>query len=99
MILIEEHIVPEGVTAIRLVDYAPKVFKRVPSRSALKKAIKRGEVLIDGNQAHGSRWIIPGQNSKLLSLPAIHQKYLNCRLKLFLKMIIWLLLTNLPEYQ
>lgn len=42
------HIVPENAPAIRLSDYGKDLFPGLATKSAFKKAIKRGEVLVDG---------------------------------------------------
>ena len=68
MILIEKHIVPEGVQDVRLVDYALSIFPTIPTRNALKKIIKRGEILINGTTAEGGNWILPGQEMELIDL-------------------------------
>lgn len=68
MLLIEKHIVPEGVQNVRLVDYALDVFTTIPTRNALKKTIKRGEILINGEKAEGGAWLLPGQEIELIDL-------------------------------
>lgn len=72
MIVVEKYVVPDGISNIRLVDYAFKVLENVPTKSSLKKAIKRGEIIIDGNIAEGGRWILPGQTIELVDLKS-HQ--------------------------
>lgn len=58
---------PDGVTAIRFSDYVRAVFQEhLPSRKGIKKAIKRGCFLIDGEIATTGRWIEPGQVIELL---------------------------------
>jgi RluA family pseudouridine synthase len=77
MIIIDEHTVPDEIPQIRLVDYLPGIFKLIPSKAASKKAIRRGQVLIDGKVAEGSRWITTGQKILLAedetSLPKIFE--------------------------
>lgn len=68
MIIIQKHIVPEGVPNIRLVDYALSIFQTIPTRNALKKTIKRGEILINDEKAEGGNWILPGQKIELIDL-------------------------------
>jgi len=68
LILIEKHIVPEGVQNVRLVDYALSIFPTIPTRNALKKTIKRGEILINGSTAEGGTWVLPGQEIELIDL-------------------------------
>jgi len=52
--ILETHIVPVIQEKIRLQEYAVDIFKSIPSRSGIKKAIKRGEILIDGQIAKTS---------------------------------------------
>lgn len=68
MIILSTHIVPEGVEEIRFSDYALKVIAAIPSRQGIKKAIKRGELLIDGKPAETGRWMIPGQQIDYIDL-------------------------------
>ncbi len=56
-----KHIVPEGVESMRFSDYAIKTFTIIPSRNGIKKAIKRGDFLIDGVKAETGTWVKPGQ--------------------------------------
>jgi len=77
MKIIDEHTVPEGVSNIRLIDYLPGIFLLTPSRSSLKKALKRSLILLDGEVTVGSRWMLTGQKISLLedntSLPKIFE--------------------------
>ena len=49
---LESHIVPSGTPRERLSDYAHRVFRAIPSRKGIKKAIKAGAVFIDGRAGH-----------------------------------------------
>ena len=62
MIIIEEHIVPEGNYHIRIQEYAGKVFNQLQTRSAVKKAIAQKRLLIDKKPAQTSDWIVSGQH-------------------------------------
>lgn len=66
MIVLETHIVPEGIEAIRLYDYVSQIFLRLPSRKAVKKAITRGEVLVNGEQSFTGFWLKGGEKIELL---------------------------------
>lgn len=66
MKILETHIVPEISEEIRLQEYAPQVFTTISSRSGIKKAIKREEILIDGKVGKTSDWIRPHQRLELL---------------------------------
>lgn len=59
--IIEKHIVPEGTKRIRLSDYACEIFQSIPSSKGIKKAVKRGDVTINGSTAYTGDWIKPGQ--------------------------------------
>lgn len=63
----QSHIVPDGVSDVRFSDYAIGPFKEsIPSRKGIKKAIKRGEFLVDGKPADTGTWVRPGQKIELL---------------------------------
>ena len=53
---------------IRLQEYAFSVFINIPTRSALKKIIKKELLLIDGEPANTGQWIRTGQRIELLQL-------------------------------
>jgi RluA family pseudouridine synthase len=76
MKLIKTHIVPEGIESLRFIDYAIKFFNIIPSRNGIKKALKRGDFLIDGVCAGTGTWIKPGQIISLsesdFELPVYH---------------------------
>jgi RluA family pseudouridine synthase len=55
--IIESHIVPAIAEKIRLQEYAVGIFKMLPSKSGLKKAIKKQQILLDGKVAQTSDWI------------------------------------------
>ncbi|HOP62733.1 MAG TPA: RluA family pseudouridine synthase [Spirochaetota bacterium] len=67
MIVIETHLVPEGTERKRFSDYACEVIMSIPSRKGIKKAIKRGDFLIDGEKGETGTWINPGQKIELLA--------------------------------
>ena len=58
---------------MRLQEYAVSIFKIIPTRSGIKKAIKRKEILLNGNPAKTSDWIETGQKIELLQ-PEFKQK-------------------------
>ena len=66
--IIATHIVPSEVSGIRLSDYVIGIFPTIPSRKGMKKAIKKGRVLIDGEVANTGRWIEKGQKIQLIDL-------------------------------
>ena len=68
MLVRETHLVPGGVGGVRLSDYARTAFPSIPSRKAAAKAIKRGEILIDGQPARSGDWVEAFQTLELLDL-------------------------------
>jgi len=68
MKIIQTHIVPENEDQVRFNDYAFGVIDSISSKSGIKKAIKRGLLIIDGEKAETGRWIKPGQKIELLKI-------------------------------
>lgn len=66
MKVIETHIVPAIDESIRLQEYGVSIFEGIPTRSSLKKAIKKGLILIDGSTGTTAQWIQKGQKIELL---------------------------------
>lgn len=63
---IHSHIVPKSVSNIRLQDYASVIFKDfIPSKSGIKKAIKKGEFYINNEKAETGTWVETGQEINL----------------------------------
>ena len=52
--------VEESDLPVRLDHFLTRRFEQVPSRAWARKAIKRGEVALNGEHAEGSRWLRPG---------------------------------------
>lgn len=78
----EKYIVPPLKVHVRLKDHAVGIFLSAPSRSALKKAIKKRWVTIDGQLANTATWVTGGE-SIVLSTPIepVHQTKLIYPLK------------------
>ena len=68
MIIIQKHKIPTSSPKMRLLDYALAVFKTIPSRSSMKKTIKRGALLVNDEVGHSSSWIVDGQVLTLVDL-------------------------------
>lgn len=68
MLLIEQHIVPENITNIRLSDYCGGIFQQIPSRKGMKKAIDRGEVNVNGERAGTGKFINTDDLIELIDL-------------------------------
>ena len=82
MIIIEQHTVPQGVSKIRLVDYALQVFAVIPSRSSMKKRIKRGELLVDGKSGDSGSWVVEKQKITLIDSELKPPKPLDIKLEI-----------------
>lgn len=82
MLIIEQHTVPDNLERIRLLDYALLIFKTIPSRSGMKKVIKSGSILVDGQPGHPSSWVLEGQQITLVDLENRPPKPLNMNLEI-----------------
>ncbi len=82
MIIIQQHTVPIDIQKIRLLDYALQVFTTVPSRSSMKKVIKRGELLVDDQPGHASNWVQIKQQITLVDLENKPPKPLDFKLRI-----------------
>lgn len=65
MNVINAHIVPKNIDKIRLSDYAVGIFENIPSRKGIKKAINRGEVLVNSKVASTGYWVQPNDTIEL----------------------------------
>ncbi|WP_337994734.1 hypothetical protein [Polaribacter ponticola] len=65
MQLAETHIAENLETAIRFQEYAVGIFKTIPTKSGIKKAIKKELIFIDGNLATTSKHISGGEKIEL----------------------------------
>jgi RluA family pseudouridine synthase len=64
-----------------LQDYAPKIFYNyIPSNSGVKKAIKRGQILVDSKKGKTATWINGGQVLELLENTQTIPKIFECKL-------------------
>ncbi|WP_300435681.1 RluA family pseudouridine synthase [Christiangramia sp.] len=66
MRILESHIVPAIDEKIRLQEYAVAIFTSISTRSGIKKAIKKGLILINNERAQTGDWITEGQKIDLL---------------------------------
>ncbi len=64
--LLKTHIIPEDVINIRLDRYAYKIFDIFPSNKSAYKAVKKGEILVNGEFSRPDYRIKPGQKIQLL---------------------------------
>ena len=65
MQLKETHIVPKLENSIRFQEYAVGIFKIIPTKSGIKKAIKRKLIFINGNLASTSKYISGNEKIEL----------------------------------
>ena len=65
MQLSETHLVEKLEKPVRFQEYAVGIFKTIPTKSGIKKAIKKGLVFIDGNLATTSKYIADGEKIEL----------------------------------
>ncbi|MDX1761843.1 MAG: RluA family pseudouridine synthase [Christiangramia sp.] len=73
MKILETHIVPAISKEIRLQEYAVSIFTSIQTRSSLKKAIKKGLILLNSKKAETGDWIKEGYKIELLE-PEIPSK-------------------------
>lgn len=85
MLILQQHIVPEGISRIRLLDYALQVFTTIPSRSNMKKVIKQGALLVDGQPGKKSDWVIEKQQITLVDLENKPPKPLDFKLEIIVE--------------
>lgn len=57
-----QHQVPPQIERARLSDYLVDIFAELPSRKRVKKAIKAGQILVDGEVGTTGRWINGGES-------------------------------------
>lgn len=65
MQIIETHIAKKLENPIRFQEYAVGIFKTVPTKSGIKKAIKKERIFIDENLATTSKYISSGEKIEL----------------------------------
>lgn len=66
--IIDTHFVPNKTERQRLSDYCVGLFAALPSRKGVKKAISRGQILVDGRTGHTGDWVLPGMRIELCEL-------------------------------
>jgi len=64
----ESHIVPALSKEVRLSDYVPGIFKTIPFKKGMKKAIERGKVQVNGEVAKTSKFLKGGEEIVLFDL-------------------------------
>ena len=64
----ETHIAKEQKTPLRFQEYGVGIFKTIPTKSGIKKAIKKEVIFIDGVLATTSKYIFGGEKIELFEL-------------------------------
>ncbi len=77
----ETHIVPAVAEKIRLQEYAVSIFTSLPTKSSLKKALKKELILLDGKPAKTSDWIEEGQKLELIETENLVKKVFTLKLE------------------
>ena len=67
MNLVETHIAIPLEKPIRLQEYAVGIFKNLPTKSGIKKAIKKELILVDGSKTSTAQFIKGGEKIELFS--------------------------------
>ncbi len=73
--IIQRHEVPALDRAVRISDYAIGLFIELPSRASLKKAFKKGRILLNDQQAHSGDWLKQGDIIALMEAASIPRPY------------------------
>ncbi len=66
MIVLDKHTVVLINEPIRLVDYTIAVFPQLMTKNAVKKALKRNELLLNGEMATSGHWMVVGDELTLV---------------------------------
>lgn len=72
--VLSTHRVPDSVVRQRLSDYLCGIFPQLPSRNSVKKALKKGAILLNGRRAFTGDWAEPSQIIDLLKLEQAPQR-------------------------
>ena len=72
--VIEKHVV-SSAPQMRLSDYAVSKFESLPSRKSVKKAIKRGLLLVDGEVSETGHWVKEGEVLTVVADEAVRPVY------------------------
>lgn len=84
MQLIETHIVPKLEKPIRLQEYAVGIFNLLPTKSGIKKAIKKKLILVDGKATSTAKFI---SGKEIIELYKSKENNIFKRLKLDLEIL------------
>ncbi|PKD20687.1 pseudouridine synthase [Salegentibacter salinarum] len=81
----ETHIVPAVAEKIRLQEYAVSIFTSLPTKSSLKKALKKELILLEGQPAKTSDWIKEGQKLELLEADTTVKRTFTLKLEVIIE--------------
>jgi len=82
VITIERHSVGKLESPVRLVDYTIGLFPQLATRNAVKKAIKRNEILHNGVQAETGTYLSTGDIIELVDLEHKSPKYFDLEIEI-----------------
>ncbi len=79
---LKEHIITDDVVGQRFLDYSIAVFAEfITAKKGIKKAIKRGELLLNGNVVESGRYLKKGDKLQLFDLDNQVPKPFNLKLE------------------
>jgi len=90
------HTVDSTEEFIRITDYLIGVFPAIPTKSAIKKAIKRGELFMDGHQVTTGSIVKTGQSIQYKPLPQSKKKVFKKNIEIVFE-DDYLAIVNKPE--
>lgn len=68
VLVLEKHKVIDLPKPIRFYDYSCGIFVQLPSRKSVKKSIKKGALLLNGEKAESGRWMQKGDWIEFIDL-------------------------------
>lgn len=74
MKILENHVVPVLTSPIRLSDYAIGIFNALPTKASIKKALKKGLILVDKKRGLSGLYITGTETIELLEDQSLAKK-------------------------
>ncbi|MGY5355821.1 RluA family pseudouridine synthase [Wenyingzhuangia sp. IMCC45467] len=81
MKIIETHTSPNLPYGIRLSDYAVGIFASIPTKAGIKKAIKKGLILVNNQRGVSGQFIVGGEKIELLENENLIKKNISLELE------------------
>ncbi|NIJ46228.1 23S rRNA pseudouridine1911/1915/1917 synthase [Wenyingzhuangia heitensis] len=81
MKIVENHIVPATINGIRLSDYAVGIFLTIPSKAGIKKALKKGLILVNNKRGVSGQFINESDQIELLEDETLIKKNIDLDLE------------------